>query len=57
MGHQTACHSADVVISRPTVELSRRREQVIAERERAPAGSRTEDRPAYAGRLQRVLGG
>jgi hypothetical protein len=42
--------------SRPTVKLSRRREQGIAERERAPASSKTEDRPDYAGRLQRLLG-
>jgi hypothetical protein len=40
---------------RLTVELSRRRERDVAERESDHAGSRTEDRPAYAGRLQRVV--
>jgi hypothetical protein len=39
------------------VELSRRREHDIAEREDAPGGFHAEDRPDYAGRLQRVLGG
>jgi hypothetical protein len=41
---------------RLTVKLSRRRESEVAEQERAHTGSRTEDRPAYAGRLQRLLG-
>jgi hypothetical protein len=36
---------------RPTACISRRRENEAAERERALAGSKTEDRPAYAGRL------
>jgi hypothetical protein len=39
------------------VKLSRRREESVAEQERTQASSKTEDRPAYAGRLQRLLGG
>jgi hypothetical protein len=36
---------------RPTACISRRRENEAAKRERVRAGSKTEDRPAYAGRL------
>jgi hypothetical protein len=39
------------LMRRLTVCISRRRENEAAERERALAGSKTEDRPAYAGRL------
>jgi hypothetical protein len=55
MAANDAANPTVIATCRRTVELSRRREQVSAERESVPASSSVEDRPDSAGRLQRCV--